>query len=229
MTSAAQGDPPSGARVPWYQNPWVWGVLFGLVFIPLIRPLTRRVPAPPPVLGALPAFELVDESGEPFTREDMAGDVWVVGFFFTECRTLCPRILAATTSLAARYERNEVPVRMLLVSVDPTTDTPAVLKAKAEEMGLDLDRWSLVTGPEPEVRALVEGGFQTAMGRQIVDEATGIVDIAHTERLILVDWQGALRGYYGIDELGLDEVYHRSTHVLRQLNQGGEASKSPGS
>lgn len=200
----------------WYQNPWFWGVLFGLLFIPLIRPLTRRVPPPPPVLGALPAFELIDQDGEPFGTEQMRGDVWVVGFFFAECRTLCPRILAAMNTLEDKYVDMGFDVKLLAVSVDPVNDTPEVIKAKAAEYGADHSRWTFVTGELPVVQKLVEGGFKTAMGERIVDGSTGIIDIAHTEKLVLVDWEGGLRGYYGIDELGLDEVYHRSRHVIRQ-------------
>ena len=200
----------------WYQNPWVWGVIFGLVFIPLIRPLTRRVPEPPPVVGQLPAFTLVDHEGEPFGNEQMAGDVWVVGFFFTTCRTLCPRILAAMSSLQEKYVTYGHDVRLLAVTVDPTVDTPEVLAGKAAEIGAEPGVWTFVTGEHPQVKALVQGGFKTYMGDRVIDEDTGLVDIAHTERLVLVDGQGGIRGYYAIDQLGLDEIYHRSRHVLRE-------------
>lgn len=218
---AAGTDTPD-RRVPWYQNPWVWGVIFGLIFIPLIRPLTRRVPPPPPVMGSLPAFTLVDQDGEPFGTEQMKGDVYVVGFFFVDCRTLCPRILAAMNTLEDKYTEMGFDVKLLAVSVDPENDTPAKMKKKAEEFGADFSRWTFVTGDLATVRQVVEGGFNTAMGDRITDGATGIVDIAHTEKLVLVDWQGGLRGYYGIDELGLDEVYHRSRHVLRQKAELGQ-------
>ncbi|MDX1682965.1 MAG: SCO family protein, partial [Phycisphaeraceae bacterium] len=43
-----------------------------------------------PVLGRLPAFELVRSTGEPFGREAMAGSPWVVDFIFTTCPGPCP-------------------------------------------------------------------------------------------------------------------------------------------
>jgi hypothetical protein len=69
-------------------------------------------------------------------------------------------------------------------------------------------------------------------------------DIAHSEQLVLIDTEGGVRGFYGVrrpkgapvealpmgvyttpeaealglDALSLDELYHRSTHVLRALN-----------
>ncbi len=227
--SASSETKAAGDGLRWYQNPWVWGVIFGLVFIPLIRPLTRHVPAPPPVMGQLPVFSLVDQDGAPFGTEQMAGDVWVVGFFFTSCRTVCPRILAAMNSLQDKYVSFDHDVRLLTVTVDPTTDTPEVLATKAAEIGAQAGVWSFITGDEPEVRRLVEGGFATAMGEREVEPGGALLDIAHTEKLVLIDWQGRIRGYYAIDELGLDEVYHRSRHVLRERKELERAARRHGS
>jgi hypothetical protein len=33
--------------------------------------------------------------------------------------------------------------------------------------------------------------------------------------MTIVDTKRRSRGFYGLDELGLDEVYHRARHVLR--------------
>jgi cytochrome oxidase Cu insertion factor (SCO1/SenC/PrrC family) len=49
------------------------------------------------------------------------------------------------------------------------------------------------------------------------------MDIAHTGKLVLVDGSGRIRGYYDSDEMGLDEVYNRAQHVLRQQR---DASRS---
>ena len=56
------------------------------------------------MVGQLPAFELTNQDGEPFGTQQMKGEVWVVGFFFVECRTLCPRILAAMNTLEGFIE-----------------------------------------------------------------------------------------------------------------------------
>ena len=171
------------------------------------------------MVGQLPAFELTNQDGEPFGTQQMKGEVWVVGFFFVECRTLCPRILAAMNTLEDKYEDMGFDINLIAISVDPENDTPAKMKAKAAEYGVDHDRWTFLTGDLATVQRVVEGGFSTAMGEKITDGATGIVDIAHSEKLVLVDWQGGLRGYYSIDELGLDEIYHRSRHVKKQQRE----------
>jgi protein SCO1/2 len=71
-----------------------------------------------------------------------------------------------------------------------------------------------VTGSTDEIRTLVVDGFRLALGPR--EQMEDIVDIAHSGRLVLVDGQGRIRGYYDSDAAGLDEVFHRSVHVLRE-------------
>ena len=58
-------------------------------------------------------------------------------------------------------------------------------------------------------------GFKTAMGER-EELSGGFFDIAHAGKLVLVDRRGRIRGYYDYDAPGLDELFHRSQHVLRE-------------
>jgi len=68
------------------------------------------------------------------------------------------------------------------------------------------------------VRALVVDGFKTPMVRAATAPPEPI-DIAHTGQVVLVDGNGRIRGYYGTDEMGLDEVFNRAQHVLREARR----------
>ena len=178
----------------------------------LLRPVLRFEPDPPVVLNDLPAFTLQAASGSAFSKDDMAGQVWVANFIFTRCVSICPGLTEAMARLDRRYQEAGIPVRMLSVTVDPDHDTPEVLAEYGRQHGVDPSRWALLTGPQEEVRALVEGGFRTAMG---LPEMTGnLVDVAHTGKFVLVDGRGRIRGYYDTDVEGLDEIFHRARHVL---------------
>ena len=201
----------------------IWAISFvlGVVTLTLIRPCTRHVPEPPPVMFDLPAFTLTDERGQPFTRASMEGEVWVASFIFTSCPSSCPAVTRAMRSLQDRYDRMDIPVRLVSFTVDPETDTPEVLRAHAQEVGADSQRWRFVTGTLPSIQQLVEGGFRLGVGPKAATEA-GLYDIAHATKLALVGPEGGVRGYYGIDEQGLDEVYHRSQHVLRASREDAQ-------
>jgi protein SCO1/2 len=218
--AASVAAPPDARQAPerrrsLFESPFVWAALAGLVLIPLMRPLLRFEPPPPPVVATLPQFALVDQNGAPFDNARLEGAVHVVGFVFTRCTTVCPVVTASLRRLANRFEAsNERGVKLLLVTVDPRHDTPEVLREWAQRQGLDFERWHLLTGDEAAVRRLVVEGFLVAMGEPL--ETAGLIEIAHTGRLALIDGAGGVRGYYDTSEEGLDEVFHRSRTVLRR-------------
>jgi len=238
---------PPGERGGWLQRsfvryPWHFGVGLLLLVITATRPFMRHVPEPPPVLFQVPDFALQDQDGQPFTLASMRGKVWVAGFIFTTCPSVCPKISRAMLDLQRRYARNGVEVELVSFTVDPENDTPAVLQRYAEHLGADQDHWRFVTGDRAAMEALVVAGFKTAMDRR--DGPVDMYDIAHSEKLVLIDPEGGIRGFYGVrrpkdapaeplpmgvhttpeaealglDALSLDELYHRSTHVLRAHN-----------
>jgi protein SCO1/2 len=205
-------------RRAFIRHPWWFGALAGIVLIPAIRPLTRRIPDPPPVEGQLPAFALVDSEGQKISDTDLRGQVWVAAFIFTSCPSTCPLVTAAMGKLQTRFAADNIPVKLVSITVDPENDTPAVLAAYAKEHGADPQRWRYITGDHAAVEALVTGGFRSALGDREVN-AAGMIDIAHTTKLVLVDGQGGLRGYYASDDLGVDEIFHRAQHVLREARE----------
>jgi protein SCO1/2 len=203
-------------KKPWYKSLFLWYFVIGVVTLTALRPFLRREPPPPPVLRQLPAFELVDQNHKTFSLSDLQDQVWVANFIFTRCGSICPILTHQMASLQERYETYGFDeIKLLSISVDPEYDTPDVLKEYAELNGADPERWTFLTGDLEAVRALVIEGFATAMSEQLENEA-GMMDIAHTGKFVIVDRQGAIRGYYDSDQEGLDEVYHRSRHVLNE-------------
>lgn len=203
------------------KHPWLIGTIFGILVITLSRPLMRRVPDPPPVLAELPTFELANTSGQAYGSEDLEGRVWVASFIFTSCPTVCPMVTGAMADLQERLAREELPVELVSFTVDPEIDTPEVLGDYAQKYDADFSRWHFLTGPQDRIEALVVDGFGTAMGdRQPTGEAD-IYDIAHTTKLVLVDDLGRIRGYYSSNDEGVDEVFHRAGHVLRDAREEG--------
>lgn len=199
------------------RSPWFWAAVTGIVTIPLIRPLTRHIPEPPPIVGSLPAFELVDQDGKPFGSAQLEGRVWVGLFFFASCRSVCPPLLEAATELQTKWGRARLDVTLVAVTVDPTNDTPARLREVAREYGAVPGRWVFLTGTEDAVRHVVVDGFATAMGERA--EGKDMLDIAHSTKFVLVDGQRNIRGYYGSDEMGVDEVLNRAEHVVREARE----------
>lgn len=210
----------------WRRSPYFWAAVFGLIAIPAMRPFMRHVPEPPSVVGTLPAWSLTDQDGQPFGSEQLAGQAWVAGFFFSSCVTICPRILGAMKDLRRCLDDSgATEVALVAITVDPETDSPERLRAYQQEIEADGAGWHFLTGTRPELEAVVVGGFKTLMGtpEEIGDD---LIDIGHGARLIIVDPDGGVRGHYDVTTpeatrpigtwtRGVDEICHRVRHVLR--------------
>ncbi|MCA9690782.1 MAG: SCO family protein [Myxococcales bacterium] len=194
--------------------PWHISFVLGIILITVQGLRMRHIPEPPPVLFQVPEFSLVDQSGREVTRDSLRGQVWIGSFFFTSCPSICPKITKSMLDLQSRLQSEGVDVKLVSFTVDPDNDTPEVLARYAKTIGADLERWRFVTGPRAQMEQLVVGGFKTAMDPSKRDGDVEMYDIAHSTKLVLVDRDGGVRGYYDTDAQGLDEVFHRSWHVL---------------
>jgi protein SCO1 len=202
---------------PALRNPFVWAFVVGCALVTLMRPLLRREPPPPPVLRQLPRFELVGSNGKPFGSDDLRGHVYVVNFFFTDCTSLCPTLMKGMARLQERYRDEKLDsIRLVSITADPERDTPERLREAERSYGVDPARWVLLTGPRDRIRDLAVTGFQVALGEPDRTEA-GLLDIAHSGKILLVDPAGGLRGYYDSDPMGLDEAFWRSKRVLETV------------
>jgi protein SCO1/2 len=156
----------------------------------------------PAVLGSVPEFSLIDQRGADFRSADLRGQVWVANFIFTRCSAMCPILTGEMLDLQARIASDAVGDRVRLVSfsVDPEHDRPAVLAEYAERHGADTERWTFATGARAEVWELSKSGFKLAVG----EELPGAADpLFHSDRLVLVDAEGRIRGYYSGMESGV--------------------------
>ncbi|MEZ4451174.1 MAG: SCO family protein [Nannocystaceae bacterium] len=203
------------------RHPFVVAFFVGITLITVMRPLTRHVPEAPAVILEVPDFHLVDQDGRPFDLGTMRGKVWVAGFIFTRCPSTCPKITQAMIGLQEKFETFGHDAHLVAFSVDPENDTPEVLARYAATVGADPERFRFVTGPREAMESLVIGGFKLAMDKPApVPGQPTMIDIAHSTKLAIIDPNGGIRGFYSTDELGLDEIYHRTQHVLRDVREG---------
>ena len=171
-------------------QPWLWTGFLALVMaLPVLRSALPAPLPPPPVLGTVPDFRLVDQTGAPFGPDRLKGRVWIADFVFTRCPDVCPRMTERLVGVhRALGERADV----VSVSVDPTYDTPERLAAFARANGAESPRWHFLTGDSQHVQEAVLRGFNVAFSRESEDIAT----LTHGVHVVLVDGRGRIRGYY---------------------------------
>jgi len=171
-------------------QPWLWTGFLALVMaLPVVRAALPAPVPPPPVLGTVPAFRLVDQTGAPFGPGQLAGRVWVADFVFTRCPDVCPRM---TERLAGVHRALGDQADLVSVSVDPAYDTPERLADFARAHGAESPRWHFLTGDSRGFQDSVLRGFKIAFSRDSDDVAS----ITHGVHVVLVDGRGRIRGYY---------------------------------
>jgi protein SCO1/2 len=194
------------------KSPYLWTALISMTVITILTPLTRRVPQPPPVVSTVPEFSLVGPDGTAFGSRELAGRIYIASFIFTRCQSICPMIVQHLTKLQNQIIQQKIPLTLVSITVDPENDTPSVLKSFAEKSGANSSVWTFLTGTRESITHVVEKGFTVGMGAPA--EINGLMDIAHSQKLILVDNRGRIRGFYDATTEGVEEIFARAEAVV---------------
>ncbi|WP_084243407.1 SCO family protein [Planomicrobium okeanokoites] len=149
-----------------------------------------------PVNWEIEDFTFTNQNNEDVSLEDLEGEVWLADFVFTNCTTVCLPMMANMTELQEQLKQEGLDVRIVSFSVDPTIDTPEVLKSYAENYGADLNSWDLLTGYSPEeIDAFAMENFKVVARKPANED-----QVVHGTSFNLVDQEGVVRKFYdGID------------------------------
>jgi protein SCO1 len=162
-------------------------------------------------LAELPELRLVRSDGAAVTRDDLAGTPWVADFVFSRCVTSCPILTARMKSIGGKLVEGE-DFRRVSISVDPEHDTPEVLSRYKEQRRLP-DEWWWLTGEPEAVLTLVRTGFLLGVEENPGDERDPVL---HSTRIVLVDGQNRIRGYYdGLEEEALERLGRDLARLVR--------------
>ena len=201
----------------WYQTMFrkksFWLIFWILSFsYPVYRTLHRTLPPPLPIYYQVPQFSLTNEFGKPFGTKELAGRFYIANFMFTSCPTSCPALMAKLDLVQKRIRGLGTKAAIVTFTVDPTVDTPEALFKYARKRHSNPFIWSYLTGSQAEMEKIVINGYKVPMGnkapveKQLADSKITLFDIAHTEKLVLVDDKGQIRGYYGTERVEMDRM-----------------------
>lgn len=133
----------------------------------------------------IPEFAFTNQVGKTVGRAEMEGMVTIVDFFFTSCPSICPKMSAEMERVNDMF-RDYDNVRIMSISIDPTYDTPEILKEYADEHNAKAGKWDFLTGGVQETYDLAKCGFMipTVDGMGVPD------DFVHSDKFMLIDELG---------------------------------------
>jgi protein SCO1/2 len=161
------------------------------------------------IFQTIPDFNLINEKGEKFSSSSLKGKIYVASFFFTRCGTICPKITGQLSRVQDTFNKDP-DLKLISISVDPAFDHPEKLQAYAKRFDANQGQWTFLTGEKKVIYPLILTGFHVPLAdASEYDAAIKNPDetFIHSERLVLVDKKGIIRGFYvGTDKKEVDRL-----------------------
>lgn len=143
---------------------------------------------------------LINQVGEKVSlNKDLKDKIIVLDFFFAECNATCPRLTQSMRNLQSGFRKDpkketslDKEVHFVSITVLPEHDSFQALRVYADAHGANPDRWWFLTGDKKTIYdfARRQLGISTGPGDG------GAEDMIHSDKLILLDKDRYIRGYY---------------------------------
>lgn len=94
-----------------------------------------------------------NQNGKEIEMKDLKGKVLVMVMIYTSCKSACPRLVADMRNIESRLPASiKGKVELVLVSIDPETDTPERLKSFAIDNKMNGNQWMFLRSTEENTR-----------------------------------------------------------------------------
>ena len=96
-----------------------------------------------------------NQDGKQLQLKDLKGKNLVMVMIFTSCKTACPLLVSDMKQVAKKIDKDKLKeTTMVMVSIDPENDTPAVLKEYAKQNNISGEPWLFLRSDKESVREL---------------------------------------------------------------------------
>jgi protein SCO1/2 len=173
-------------------------------------------------IGPVPAFKLKNQDNKTISDKDYLGKVYVVEFFFSTCPTICPKMNESMLQLQNEFYGNPN-FGIASITIDPSNDTPQVLKEHAKLLGVKHYNWHFLTGDKEYIYNLANKGFNLYAGEN--NKVAG--GFEHSGLFALIDKDGKIRCrkdaqgnpilyYDGLDAAGVEAIKEDIKKLLEE-------------
>lgn len=150
-----------------------------------------------------------NQDNQEVALKSLQGNVVVMVMIYTSCQAACPRLAADMRAIEKQIpEAEKENLKMVLVSIDPETDTPERLKKFAVENEMDSNPWIFLRGSEADTR---EFAAVLAVNYKKISP----MDFSHSNIISVFDKRGEL--VYQKEGLGVD--HKKTVNKILELAQ----------
>lgn len=137
------------------------------------------------------------------------GKILVMSFIYTHCPDVCPITTLNMQHLQDTLSADGINnVQLVTMTFDPIRDTPDVLNKYASIRGITFKNWDFLSGTRANTDSVLYAvDFRYFPGDSSYSKAVGLIYyITHTDRSILMDQRGRVRGTYSGSQLDLKQI-----------------------
>ncbi len=144
---------------------------------------------PDTLYHTLPDFSFKDQYANQVSLKNFKNKIFVANFFYTRCPTVCSIMNNNINMLVSNYAKNKM-LYFVSITVDPEHDTAPVLNKYATTFKPASSKWLFLTGDTATTFDIARNGFLVNALQ------TGKNDFIYSDKLILIDQERHIRGYY---------------------------------
>ncbi|MGY5354769.1 SCO family protein [Wenyingzhuangia sp. IMCC45467] len=154
----------------------------------------------------MPDFTFTNQNNQTISNIDYKNKVFVVEFFFTSCPSICPIMNRNMLTIEEEFgDREDFGIASF--TINPSFDTPMVLKQYAENYGVTSLNWHFLTGDRDTIYEMANKGLNIFAG--LNPEVEG--GFEHQGFFALVDKNGYLRSR--VDKFGNPKIFYQGTEI----------------
>lgn len=165
------------------------------------------------VYHTIPNMKFETQSGDSLELDSLRGKIYVADFFFATCPGICPKLSHSLERVQKAFIKDNN-FRLVSFTVDPERDKVDVLRQYANDHDAIPGKWYFLRSSKEDIFHLAHKGFFVTAKE---DDGTGPEAFIHSEKLVLVDPQGHIRGYYsGVDSTRVNQLMADIVLLLRE-------------
>ncbi len=169
------------------------------------------------IYRVIPNYKFQTQSGDSLELDSLRGNIYIADFFFATCPGICPKLSNSLERVQLGFIRDKN-FKIVSFSVDPAKDSVQALRAYAERHNAVPGKWYFLRGAKQDIFDLAKTGFSLTAKD---DEDGGPEAFIHSEKLVLVDQAGNVRGYYsGVDSNRVNQLMGDVVLLLKETEDG---------
>lgn len=160
----------------------------------------------------IPEFSFYNQDSILVTKSTFENSVFVVDFFFTRCKSICPIMKSNMIKLYHKF-KSEPDVKFLTHTIDPEYDDVATLHKYSNHFRIKSEKWHFVTGNKNEIYNIAHEVYETS----VLEDSGTVEGFIHSGAFILVGKDGRIIKHYdGLKKEDIDALIEHISELISE-------------